>query len=421
MKRAVSGYAALALLVCQGAGAREVPGDTWHALVRLEAGGLVLVTGGQQARYARVTPALVLDGGEDWGLHLGASMLLQPWGNQAGGWVRQEDWDSRSDWGQWVQALRLGGEAAPVGLWVGALEDYSLLSGHLVRRYSNRAHPDYHPAGGYVTSTLGPVYVEAFSSDVLGARLVGAQAEVDLAHIFAGPQREPGRYTLGVSAVRDWGQARGQRPRVTLAHVDGTAVVGVRPGFEVHVLAGWGGRPDMAGAWGAVVGVGADVLTPTLDMKLRLEARRQRGGFRQGYFGPDHELERLRAQAAFPAGYSAYGEAVVGWDGERLGEVLQRHLHLSVGAEVFTWGGVDVDGRLAVQLSERRLEVGVRGGARGLGQPQARLWYWAEVRWRFARPLYALAQGGTRLYPGEEGTLRPAPFVALCLGVDHGL
>lgn len=137
---------------------------------------------------------------------------------------------------------------------MGALEDYSLLSGHLVRRYSNRANPDYHPAGGYVTSTLGPVFVEAFSSDVLGARLVGAQAEVDLAHVFAGPQREPGRYTLGVSAVKDWGRAGGWSTQVTLAHVDGTAVVVVRPGFELHVLAGWGGRPATAGAWGASVG-----------------------------------------------------------------------------------------------------------------------------------------------------------------------
>jgi hypothetical protein len=228
--------------------------------------------------------------------------------------------------------------------------------------------------------------------------------------------------------VRDWGRAGGLSPRVTLAHVDGTAVVVVRPGFEVHVLAGWGGRPDTAGAWGVVAGVGADVLTSTLDMKLRLEARRQRGGFRQGYFGPDYEVERLSAvsrsgplvaRAPFPEGFSAYGEAVVGWDGERLGEVLQRHLHLSVGAEVFGWGRVDVDGRLAVQLSKRRLEVAVSGLARGLGQPGTRRLYSAEVRWRFVRGLYALAQGGTRLSPGAEGTLRPAAFASLGLGVEH--
>ncbi|QRK13961.1 hypothetical protein JQX13_35950 [Archangium violaceum] len=395
-------------------------GGGWNSLLRLEASTLALLPrgGGEPVGYAQLSPMLVVDGGGAWGLHMGAPVRLRLWGGEAGaGRVRKEDWDSLSDWGQVVRALKLGSEASAVALWVGALEDYSLLSGHLVRRYSNRANPDYHPAGGYLTSTVGPLFVEVFTSDMLGARLVGAQAEVDLAHVLAGPLREPGRYTLGLSAVREWGRAGGQSPQVTLAHVDGTAVVMVRPGFELHVLAGWG----------AVVGMGADALTPTLDMKLRLEVRRQRGGFRQGYFGPDYELDRLIAvsrsgtpvtQAPFPEGLSAYGEAVVGWDGVRLGEVLQRHLHLSVGAEVFDWGRVDVDGRLAVQLAERSLEVAVSGLARGLGQPGARHLYSAEVRWRFGRRLYALAQGGTRLYPGADGTLSPVAFASLGMGVD---
>jgi hypothetical protein len=407
-------------------------GGRWNSLFRLEASMLSLLPRagrGEQVGYAQLSPTLVVDDGGEWGLHLGAAVRVKLWGGEAGaGRVRREDWDSLSDWGQLVRALKVGGEASPVVLRVGALKDYSLLSGHLVRRYSNRANPDYHPAGGYLTSTVGPLFVEAFASDVLGARLVGAQAEVDLAHVLGGSLREPGRYTLELSAVREWDRTEGLSPQVTLAHVDGTAVVVVRPGFELHVLAGWGGRLETAGAWGAVVGLGADALTPTLDMRLRLEVRRQRGGFRQGYFGPDYELERLSAvsrsetpvtQAPFPEGFSAYGEVVVGWDGVRIGEVLQRHLHLSVGAEVFDWGRVDVDGRLAVQLSERSLEVVMSGLARGLGQPEERLLYSAAVRWRFARALYALAQGGTQLCPGAEGTLRPVTFVSFGLGVDH--
>ena len=88
------------------------------------------------------------------------------------------------------------------------------------------------------------------------------------------------------------------------------------------------GGPGEGGAWGAVVGLGADAVTPTLDMKLRLEVRQQHGGFRQGFFGPDYELARFRrqrehlgvplAEAPFPDGYSLYGEAAVGWDAVRL-------------------------------------------------------------------------------------------------------
>jgi hypothetical protein len=64
-------------------------------------------------------------------------------GEPGGGLVRREDWDSLSDWGQLVRGLKLGSDSAPVAVWFGGLENYSLLSGHLVRRYSNRLNPDY--------------------------------------------------------------------------------------------------------------------------------------------------------------------------------------------------------------------------------------------------------------------------------------
>ncbi|HSP77715.1 MAG TPA: hypothetical protein VLQ93_04260 [Myxococcaceae bacterium] len=404
----------------------------WHYLTRLEVATwahLPRAGVGAEEGFAQVEPTVVLDGGEELGLNLGAPVRLRLWGGGEGaGLVRREDWDSLSDWGQVVRAFRLSSTTAPVALWVGALDGYSLLSGHLVRRYSNRANPDYHPAGASLTGTLGPLYVEAFASDVLGARLMGAQADLDLEHLFTGPPRQRGRYTLGLSAVHDWGRAGGESPPVTLAHLDGTAVLVVRPGFELHALAGWGGRPGVGGAWGAVAGVGADTLTPTLEMKLRLEVRRQHGGFRHGYFGPDYELGRLLApgasglplaRAPFPDGFSAYGEAVVGWDEVRLGGPLQRHLYLSLGAEVFTWGRVDVDGRLAVQLAGRSVEVALRGLALGLGQPGARYLYSGEGRWRFAGKLYALAQGGTLLFPNADGTLRRGAYASLGLGVDN--
>jgi hypothetical protein len=155
----------------------------WHYLTRLEMTALALLpraSVGAEEGFAQVEPTLIIDGGAEFGVNLGAPVRLRLWGGEGAGLVRWEDWDSLSDWGQLVRGLKLGSDNAPVALWVGGLEGYSLLSAHLVRRYSNRANPDYHPAGTFLTGTLGPLYAEAFASDVLGALRPGAFASVGL-------------------------------------------------------------------------------------------------------------------------------------------------------------------------------------------------------------------------------------------------
>jgi hypothetical protein len=366
-------------------------------------------------------------------VELGAPVRLRMWGGEAGGsLVRKEDWDELSDWGQVVQNLMVGGDA-PNFVWVGTLESYTLLSGHLVRRYNNRGNPNYNPAGAVVTGMLRPLYVEAFASDVLGARLMGAEVVLDVQHILVGRQPYPMKYMLALSAVHDWGKAGGTSEPMTLAHVDGTAILVSRRngqgGFELQANAGWGGRPGEGVAWGAVAGLGAEYMSSTVDMRARLEGRLQRGGFRQGAFGPDYELARFQvagptavpqADAPFPDGYSAHGELILNWDAESLGVLGQRHFRLSMGAEVFNWGRVDVDGRLETQLFHRNLSVGMGGVAVGAGQPGARYLASAEARWRFlGGKLYAVGQGGTLLFPTAEGTLRPGAFASVGLGVDN--
>nr|WP_253999032.1 hypothetical protein [Myxococcus qinghaiensis] len=408
------------------------PERRWYYLTRVEATTLALVprTGaGNDEAFIQVEPTLIIDGGPEFGINVGAPIRFRMWGGGSGaGLMRREDWDSLSDWGQLIRGLKFGSDNAPMGIWFGPLEEHRLLSGHLVRRYSNRTHPDYHPAGGILTATLGPIHAEAFASDVLGARLMGAELSLDLEHILFGQPEQQGRYTLGLSAVHDWGQAGGLAPSVTLAHLDATAGVLLRPDHEVHLIAGWGGRPGQGGAWGAVVGAGVDVLTEKLHLRLRLEARRQHGGFRQGFFGADYELARFQAagpedlplaEASFPEGYSAFGEAEVGWDAVSYGG-LYKHLKLSLGAEAFSWGRLDVDGRIVVQLFERSVEVALKGLAIGAGKPGARYLGAAEVRWRvLGGKLYAMGTGGTLLFPTKEAQLRPGAFASVGLGVDN--
>ncbi|RKH79751.1 hypothetical protein D7Y21_33270, partial [Corallococcus sp. AB045] len=170
-------------------------------------------------------------------------------------------------------------------------------------------------------------------------------------------------------------------------------------------------------------------VSSTLDLRARLEGRLQRGGFRQGSFGPDYELARFQvagpsalpqADAPFPDGASAHGEVILSWDAAGLGALGKRHFRLTVGAEFFNWGRVDVDGRLEAQVFHRNLTVAAGGVAMGMGQPGARYLASSEARWRILNgALYAVGQGGTLLFRTPEGTLRPGAFAAVGLGVDH--
>ncbi|GMU06612.1 hypothetical protein [Corallococcus caeni] len=408
----------------------------WTNLLRMDAATLTLLPrrgAGNDEGFVQLEPLVALGKGESFRLILGAPVRLRLWGGGAGaGLVRKEDWDTLSDWGQVVRLFMVGGDT-PHSVWVGMMEGYSLLSGHLVRRYGNRVNPDDHPAGVIATGTLGPVYAEAFASDVLSARLMGAEVALDVQHVLFGRPPVPGRYTLALSAVHGWGRGEGASRPMTLAHLDATAVV-LRRGHkgkrvEAHLLGGWGGRPGAGGAWGVVAGLGVDALSPTVDLRARLEARLQRGGFRQGAFGPDYELARFQvagpasvplAEASFPEGASAYGEVILGWDAVRLSGMRQRHLLLSLGVEAFSWGRVDVDGRVEAQLFHRDFSLGVGGLAMGQGHPGARYLVSGEARWRvLGGNLYALGQGGTLLFPTPAGTLRPGAFAAVGLGVDN--
>ncbi|WP_374268597.1 Tox-REase-5 domain-containing protein [Corallococcus sp. RDP092CA] len=348
----------------------------WNYLTRVEAGPWALwpQRGGEAEGFMQVEPMLVLDGGEKFGANLGGPVRFRLRGGEGAGRVRKEDWDTLSDFGQLVRALKLGADSSPVALWVGQMEGFHLLSGHLVRRYSNLTNPDYHPAGALLTAMAGPLYVEGFASDVLAARLMAAEVEVDVQHVLFGKPRKRKHYTLSLSVAHDFARVSETSRRPLLAHLDGTAVLWLRKGREVHVVAGWGGRPGEGGAWGAVAGIGLDVVTPQLDLLARLEVRRQHGGFRQGYFGADYELARFQAagtsglplaEAPFPDGYSVQTEASVAWDAELLDEVLHRHLRMTVGVEAFSWGRLDADWRLGVQLLHRNVELAVKGLAVG--------------------------------------------------------
>ena len=225
----------------------------WTNLLRMEAATLTLLPRkgeGTDEGFVQLEPLVALGKGESVRLILGAPVRLRLWGGGEGaGLVRKEDWDTLSDWGQVVRLFMVGGDT-PHSVWLGMMEGYSLLSGHLVRRYGNRVNPDAHPAGVIATGTLGPVYAEAFASDVLSARLMGAEVALDVEHVLFGRPPVPGRYTLALSAVHDWERGGDTSRPQTLAHLDATAVV-LRRGrkgqrLEAHLVGEWGEAGAMA-------------------------------------------------------------------------------------------------------------------------------------------------------------------------------
>lgn len=379
---------------------------------------------------------LTVDGGDRFGVVLEAPLRLRVFedfggarGSPAPLWrLRAQDWDERSDFGQLLHYLRLGSDYTPVRLEAGRMEDYTLRSGHLVRRYSNQENPNYHPSGAFLTAYAGPLYTELFTADLLGARLVAGELALDVGSWLGAAPTEPFRHSLGVSLAHDFARAGGASPPVTLAHVDISTGLFYQPDFQVSALAGAGTRLDGPGSpVGAVAGLSLETFARKLMVRGRLEARMQRGGFRQGFFGPLYELSRFlapgpsslpAAREQWPDGFSGFGELMLGWDSLSL-EHGERELNLSLAAEAFSWGRVDADARVERRLLVRRLRLALRVAVEGLLQPRARHLITGEVRYRFRKRVYLMAQAGTVFFPLPGSGVHPSAFVSLGVGADY--
>jgi hypothetical protein len=415
---------------------RESP-EAFHVRGSLEAASLLFLERSPVRRaegFLTLLPSLTLEAGEHLGCELQVPLRLRilledastqqvsaPWR------VRAQDWDERSDFGQLLRLLRLGEEGGPIALVAGSLEDYTLLSGHLVRSYSNQLNPDYHPSGAYLTALAAPLYMELFTSDVLAARLVAGALSVDVGPWLGAPPDEPHRHTLSISLAHDFARAGGVSPPVTLAHADALAGLVYRPDLQLFAVGGVGKRLDTPeSSLGVVAGLALELLSPSLQVSARLEGRLQRGGFHQGFFGPFYELSRFAAPGAaalpaaqehWPDGASGYGEVRLRWDSLHL-EQAEPQVNLALAFEAFSWGRVDAEARVELRPLRRRWFLAARGAVEGWKMPGARHLATGEVRYRVMKPLYVLLQGGTLFFVQPSTRALPATFITLGVGMD---
>lgn len=381
--------------------------------------------------FATLHPVAGLAVGDGFGLELGPTLRLRvvdaPGANRAGdagGVLRGADWDEPSDFGQLLQALRLGSEASPVTLRLGPVRKKTLGAGHLVHRASGRANADYHPAAGTLAARLGPVRGELFASDLLGLRLFAGEVAWDVGETFSPRPTQHGRWVLAAQLAHDAGRAgrpfggAGPAPgAATLAHLDASAVLVQGGPVRWAVLAGAGARVGARLEGGFVGGTAVDLSLGRVGVSTRLEVRTQGGGFRQGFFGPGLELQRFAdvgfsgaglAEAALPQGFSGAGEVRVG---------VGRAVSVDVAAEYFAWGRLDLDAGAELSLLGDWLAATARFTALGVGL-RPRYSGEAGLRWRLLPSLYALAQAGTAFMPQPDGTLLRGVTASVGVGVD---
>jgi hypothetical protein len=443
--------ALLALLHSQSSSIEEVPNDPfsesssgsevsasggskgWGFRGFLEVGPLSFPSGtpgGEQDLFAYAFPALGLDVGEDFSLMLGAPLRFRLLDNPPaqkdqdyGAWIRRQDWDEFSDFGQVVRLLRIGNESGRFGLRIQPFVEESLGRGYLVNRYNNQLSPDYHPAGGTVTFTAGPTRVELLASDVLAARIFSGEVLLDLGRVLSGNENHFDRYLVRASAAHDFGDAGGVTPDATVASVGGEVAM-----YKGERLRSWamlaGGARLNSGAQdvGGLLGVAFEGNFKGTQLSVTLQGRRQGGGFRFGYFGAGYELARFsavglseepQADQRVPKDFSGYLEvSVARGDGPDSPEVV-----VSGAVEYSAFGRTDGD----LSLSFSSPGGTSRGLARvivmGLGD-RPRYSVSAEFRQRLLPAFYVWGAGATVHFPQPDGVLVRGVSVGAGVGVD---
>jgi hypothetical protein len=410
-----------------------------HFRAALEVGGQALPSGtganGMDV-FAVAFPRLAVRGGDEFEFELGAPLRLRLLDQEPlqteqdhGGRLRRQDWDERSDFAQVLRHLRIGRDDGQFQLRAGGYSAYSLGAGWLVNRYHNRISPDYHPTGANFIAYLGPTRVELFASDVLATRLFAGEARLDLGRMLSDSDTARDRFLLSLDVASDLGKGGGTSPALSAVSLGLQAGVVRNEKLHLWLQAAAGARaetladslPEYGAAFGLVV---RGKPKEMVDITGRLEARRQGGRFRFGFFGAGYEFARFSgvglretplSDELLPGTFSGYGEvaASVSPGGE---EDLE--LTASASGEYFvSTGRVDADAVLQAHLP----------GGKTVGElrviltdvtTKPRYSGALEVRHRFVPALYAIASGGMELFPQADGTLRHGFTGGLGIGVD---
>lgn len=412
-------------------------GDSAYTFrLALEAGPLSFPSGtrgGGQDIFALAMPVARMTRGESFTLELGAQLRFRlldadpkQMAQDFGGYLRREDWDTTSDYGQVLRELRIGRDDTVAQFYAGPLSVFTLGEGHLVERYDNQLSPDYHPAGAQLTINVGPARILASASDVLSLRLFGGELLLDIGRLVSQQDKHFDRYHAIASVAHDFGRVGEERTEsISAALLGGDAALYKGEHLQLFAIGGAGSRvdegtPDI----GAFAGFTIRGNTGRVDISGRLEGRYQGGGFRFGLFGPSYELARFSATGLSepPIGDEVMDKNLAGFAELKLGlgseDVLEElYVSASASGEHFTIGRTDTDFALALRFPGARTIATARVIVVGIGT-HPRYSVHAELRQRVLDWLYLWGAGGTVHFPQPDGTLVPGYTAGAGAGVD---
>ncbi len=182
-------------------------------------------------------------------------------------------------------------------------------------------------------------------------------------------------------------------------------------------MLGFGSRFNQAANAGFLAGLAVDLNARDLAFSLKIEGRKQAGGFRQGMVGPAYELSRFAgigltgvplAQEMLPDTFSLYGETRV-----KVNELVS----VDAMVEHFAFGRTDFDATVNVNSPQQWVVVGARFTAVGMGVAP-RFAVTANTRIRLFKSFYVLASGGTIFFPQADGSLNRGVTFSAGAGVD---
>ncbi len=386
--------------------------------IRLAAGAEV--EGGAFAGLATasVKPLAAMDVADSFSLAISPRFRFQL--TQEGVVFRREDWRPVSNFGQVLEALRIGDEKAKLTLRAGNLGMTTLGFGHLLSRYSNRSNALLTPAAAHLEMALGPTRTTVFASDVLGLSVFATQVEVDVGALATTDTAWHQRLHLTPSILVDARNECAQGCGAAVArfgYLEASALVFKTPSVATTLLTGFGGRASDRIDGGFHFGAAADVFLTQDTLSVRAEFRRGGGKFRHGFVGPSYEVARFSdiglgltplAQVVTPSSSGAFVEV----SGD-----FRRTVTASAAVETFSFGRVDFDVDVSARFFEERLALSCRSTVVGLGQTP-RFALMAAARFRLVPGFYVLAQGGTQFFGTQGQPLQREVTASLGVGFD---